>query len=37
MSLPWVGRVWVNMRGVVDFSTYIDLVEYYSSNINDLH
>ena len=25
------------MRGVVDFSTYMDLVEYYSSNINDLH
>ena len=27
----------IYMRGIVDFSTYMKYVEYYSSEINDLH
>ena len=30
-------KVWIYMRGIVDFSTYMEYREYYSSNINDLH
>ena len=30
-------KVSIYMRGIVDFSTYMEYIEYYSSNINDLH
>ena len=30
-------KVSIYMRGIVDFSTYMEYIEYYSININDLH